>query len=367
MLKKFRETGGSFWLSDAQLNRHISSENCAIRSVAENEKAIFTSSGRGAIKLLLESIKQDRKRALLPSYTCDSVLKPFKEAHYEMDFYLLDNDLSIRTNDFLRKIESYNPSIIFFQSYFGFDTLNNILPYYKSLKERGIVIIEDITHSWLSGINKTDSDYYIISFRKWMEIPDGGAQISIDRQFEESSLEFEHTEVITLFSKASQLKNEYMNSGNEDLKDLFRPMFYRIEEILNTNTEVFRMSDMTATILNNADFELIKNKRRKNYLRLSSMFPCVGDLAPVFNSLEDGIVPLYFPVIVRNDREQCQQYFAERKVYCPVIWPIPANIKTAVNENDLSLFRKILCIPCDQRYDEEEMDKIAQIGKDYIR
>ena len=126
-------------------------------------------SGRSALRFLGSKIKH--KVVLLPNYICDSVILPFKQLNYEIRFY----DIDINLKPVVNKIHSKDIGIFIHMGYFGFNTNKDLKKIIDFMRKSGVLIVEDITHSFLSK-NKHNflSDYYLVSLRKWFGIYDGG-------------------------------------------------------------------------------------------------------------------------------------------------------------------------------------------------
>lgn len=318
-----------------------------------------TSSGRGAIALLIRNLPHVKK-VLLPIYTCDSIIQPFRNHHIHYDFYQINPDLSPDESSLLKAIAESNPDLIFFQSYYGFDTLHNIRHHFQPLREKGTVIVEDITHSLLQTTHEENVDYAIVSFRKWLEIPEGGAVLSNQHAISAEGLRPQEEKIPQLFLEASKLKQLYLSNGDESLKEIFRPMFYEVEHIFNEEYSPAMMSTLTKAILNQADWENIREKRRKNFqLLLSNIHnSCVH---PVVNQLPSDCTPLYLPVLVPGKRDLLQKRLAQHKIYCPIHWPIPDELVSTLSEQGHYLYDNILSIVCDQRYNEDDMLRIVEV------
>ena len=132
----------------------------------------FTTSGAGALTLLLQQIEPKTKIALLPAYICESVIEPFLEMGYHCHYYEVNGDL---VPD-LESIRSFSEVGVFFHlGYFGFPTNSNLSGVLEYFKKESVLIIEDVTHSLFSGFGHSKfNDFYIGSFRKWFGVPSGG-------------------------------------------------------------------------------------------------------------------------------------------------------------------------------------------------
>ncbi len=72
--------------------------------------------------------------------------------------------------------------------------------------------------------------------------------------------------------------------------------------------------------------------------------------------MDYGTVPLVYPYYV-EDGERLRQYLIDHQVFCARYWP---NVLEWCKPEDweYQLAKKLVCIPIDQRYGDEEMDYI---------
>lgn len=352
----YKEIGGNFWIDFYNIkNQNYDFVFEDIKHV-EYEDIAYLSSGRGAIKYILNNLDIQNKSVLLPLYTCHTVFEQFIDSGYNVYYYNINNDLSVDLGDFNDKISNTKPSVILFHSYYGFDTLHSIKHNIQEIKNDGIIIIEDLTHSLFSDISLIDADYYVGSFRKWDAIPDGGFAISKSKKFLDKPI---YTDKILICNKlnAFNAKYEYMENHIGNKVD-FLEMYNEAEEIINNCNSFYKMSDEGKIILNYINKESLINKRRNNFTFLIDKLKDKYDI--LFDELPNGVVPLYFP-IYSEDRDNLQKYLIMNDIYAPIIWPISNNIKDLVIELSNKIYDRILAIPCDQRYGVEEMGKIAEI------
>ena len=87
-----------------------------------------------------------------------------------------------------------------------------------------------------------------------------------------------------------------------------------------------------------------------------------GKLRPLCKS--KSTAGLYYPILLEN-RDAVQQALARQNIYCPVIWPTPAQAR-GICETCEATAAHILALPCDQRYSEQDMATIAETLKAII-
>ena len=348
-----KEIGSSFFdykISDILENAEI--------GVHGTKYTFYFKSGRNAIKALCKTLFKTNRKVLLPIYTCGTVIQPFIDEGWQVFYYDINKDLTVNEESLTNKMEESQADVIFLQSYFGFDTLKGITNAIESYHCNGKIIIEDITHSLFATFEKIDADYYVGSLRKFFAISDGGIL-----QTNHEGIGFDkvkvNEEIETLALKAFNLKKDYLLGTETNAeKEAFREAFARHERIIDDNSALCEISNLAMKILNGLDTNYIRAKRISNYRYLSEN----GLLSKisVMGCLGADNVPLFYPIYLNTETERndLQVLKKKKKIYCPVIWPEPETIGEEIAQEGKYIYNHILCIPIDQRYDKEDMNRI---------
>ena len=298
---------------------------------------------------------------LVPTFSCHSITDAFLSCDCKIIYYPINRDLTANETELFRLMEEHNPAFLYVCPLFGFDSSSSLRERYEEIQDKGIRIIEDVTHSMLSGFNTKTVDVVVCSLRKWLEIPDGGFVCGLkDFDTEDYYLtQQEQTEIVDNFIKASKLKLDYLAKGEESLKQIFLPLFYKNNEVFDDTSISCRMSSFSYGILSRADFKQIIERRRTNYdFLLNKIKNPLVDI--IFKSLPDGIVPLYMPVYVGDGRRgDLQKALIKERLYCPVIWPTPSQVLAACPIENVRFHDDILSLVIDQRYDVSDMERLA--------
>ena len=114
--KTVKPIGGDFPISIDLLNQPS-------RNMTLPKNRVNVASGRDAIRIILDNL-DSRSIVLLPSYLCDSMLRPFEEMSRAYAFYGVLSDLTINLSDVERCITEYEPTALVLIQYFGFIHLN---------------------------------------------------------------------------------------------------------------------------------------------------------------------------------------------------------------------------------------------------
>lgn len=354
-----REIGSNFWLDP-----HESMEDKPIGTPAQfgcnGSDYVWLSTGRSAIKMAIKTIEERKpnlkKSAILPSFTCDTVFQPLIESGYEVNYYPIGKDLRTTSNDILETAFAHEASLVLFHRYFGFDTLDNQDDdLCEELRASGIFTIEDCTQNLYSRIHRSTADFFVGSIRKWTGTPDGGFTCCRNGYFSDKPThpdkELEKAKI-----KASYAKYNYLFNHFGDKSDMLA-LYRCAEDVLDHQEEIYSISESSIMVQANLDRSELINKRRRNFSVLQEGM--CNSVTPLFNGSLVEETPLYFPVYV-DDRLSLQRHLAQNAIYAPVVWPKDES-QAKQCEGAENAYEHLLCIPIDQRYDEEDMNRIIDV------
>ena len=339
MEQKLRKEIGSFyeyedvyqqWFSSSAEEMGKESFLTWITNRTENHISFFES-GRSAISAIIEMAEKKvvRKVCLLPSYICDTVIIPFVRSGWEIHFFQVDLQLSPNIKEMKMLIETFQPSVILAVPYYGVDTLSEVRELLREWQERSKgFFIEDLTQSlFLMKPCKNNTDIQIISIRKWLPIFGGGCATidSAPDKTKSSDVCF-----VNAKKRAQNLKRQYLD-GNDVKKEVFLKLNYEAEKFLDSNPGIYGMDLESYGVLSVYDIEAMKASRIKNANILHQMINPLNGIKNVI-SLQPDTAPLYYPVYVEN-REKLQNFLQKRDIFAPVLWMIPEQVKTSMNED----------------------------------
>lgn len=326
------EIGSEFW--DVPLQR----ENNGIFS--RNTKWFI--SGTSALEYILVEIAENMKieKVAIPSWCCSCMIMPFLNNNIKVDFYpVYINENRELTCDY-SKASDCDAFLIL--DYFGYT-------YQKSIGEPAGIIIRDLTHSIFSK-KYDDADYYFGSLRKWAGFWTGGYAWTSKKWVKKNTIENIDEFYINLRRKAMEDKIKYLigESNNKKYLDLFK----EAEDYLDHCGIVSGCSrDIEMAFRLNID--LIKKQRRKNALIILNYLKDIS----IFPELDDEDCPLFVPITMpHHKRNLLRKYLIERNIYCPIHWG-----ETGIHqlsEKTRKIYDTELSIICDQRYSEEQIEKI---------
>lgn len=317
---------------------------------------------REALCVIAQHIHASNRVVLLPAYTCDTVITPFKEQGWTCVYYTVDLQLRIGTQNVLDLYGHYHASLIVVHPYYGKDLNKVEVDLLNYLHGEGCKVVVDLTQCIFSTQKLQCVDYYVGSYRKWFAIPDGGYLEPKDgMEIFDSALEY-NDKFVTLQRDAMYLRGFYFQTDNEEVKNISRRLNKMAVEMTEFNIAPHKISEISCTLLAKED-KLDNQKRRySNYKYLLDQLGVIKDCQILCdNMVEVNSAPLYFMVYV-NDRSDLQRDLAEHHIYAPVIWPVVYD-EVLINDTIKFIYNHILAIPIDQRYDEQDMGTIVEIIK----
>lgn len=354
-----KDIGSIFPLYEDDLHRY--SQCCAKET--ENHSIINYSLCREAIYAIAKAYGDSNRVALLPAYTCQTVIDPFIQQGWTCHFYNITKNLRIDIESLIKSYENHHPSLVIAHPYLGMELNKKELNALSVIKQNGSVLVEDLTQCMLTSSRPRIFDYFVGSYRKWIQIPDGGfvetrTGIKIETPTEESK-DFVRKQLDSMY-----LRGQYFKTGNEILKEISIRLNKEAVNAVCKIDQLYRMSEFSSMVWKSEDLESVRKRRMENY---SYLFGYIKENNLIKNVCSDisevTTAPLYFPVYALH-RSTVQKELADNHIYAPVLWPVYDN-DVLINENIKSIYDTILMLPIDQRYDIHDMSKIANILNSY--
>ena len=105
----------------------------------------------------------------------------------------------------------------------------------------------------------------------------------------------------------------------------------------------------------------IRERRRANAKVLMEAF----QEYLIFPEMKDTDCPMFVPILVSDgNRDELRRFLINNDIYCPIHWPISGYHKSCgLNERVGNIYENELSLVCDQRYTEEDMERIVDVAK----
>lgn len=286
---------------------------------------IALNTGRNALLYILKARKVER--LYIPYFLCNSVAALCDREGYSYEYYSINEDfLPI----FAKKLR--DKEYLYIVNFYGQLTKEKI----QTLKEiYGNIILDNAQAFFQKPILGIDTIY---SCRKFFGVPDG-AYLSTDTVLGE-----------TLDVDVSKDRVTHLLGRFEDCASEYYEYFKRNDESFKT-LPLRYMSRLTHNILVAIDYEGIRNKRNENYGFLEGFLTPRNKL-----SLRSPNGPYCYPFYHENGME-IKKRLAQKGVFIPTLWPNVLNLESSL-ERDWA--ENILPLPCDQRYDKDDISKVLE-------
>ena len=182
----------------------------------------------------------------------------------------------------------------------------------------------------------------VFSARKFVGVPDGGWLVAPGPA----------PPVLAADEAASRRRCRHLLLRRAGKAEDGYPHFLEAEKSLG-DCSPRAMSALTERLLDRIDFDAVAERRVRNHAALAQALATFG-LRTLL--LQASAVPLYC-LLVEVDAPRLREALLARRIYTPRYWPDavpPAEDTVATALRDRTLY-----LPCDQRYDENDMLRLA--------
>ncbi len=292
---------------------------------------VLLNSGRHSLEYILLSLGPIN-HLWIPYYTCDVVLQPIERLGISYSFYHINKDFTL-TEDFELKALEY----LIYTNYFGV-----MDEYCQTLATRygSQLILDSAQALYAPPLNRINTFY---SPRKFVGIPDGGIA------YTNLNVDIELKKDISYDRCAHLLKRHDLlpMDGYSDFKESSHKIAIGAISLMST---------LTQNMLASLDYENIKERRLANFSFLHMHLACTNGLD--LPSLDSFICPMVYPYY--TEETDLRKRLIDNHVFVATYWP---NVFKWCKEDDLEyeLCKNIIPVPIDQRYGEEDMQRIINI------
>jgi hypothetical protein len=307
---------------------------------------------RHALASLLTECARARPTLWVPSYFCGEVID-FCGRYCDVREYRDDPRWPYPDWDSLRPQAQH---FVLAVNYFGIrDGLG-----WKHWRERNECrLVEDHTQDpFSSWCQDSTADYAFVSLRKTLPVPDGALLWSPRRLALPQLLHAGDWAGSAMKLAAMLRKSQYLDGyGHEHLKTAFRNLQAQGEDRLR-HMEVSGISPYSYALLSEGFPVLWRRQRELNARSLSALLVDWNAADLLFRAWPSGSVPFALILVFasRSRRDEFQARMIQKRVYCPVHW-----ICRTQQGHALELSSRILSIPIDHRYDENDMKRLADL------
>ena len=286
-----------------------------------HENAIALNSARNSLAYLIETKKI--KKIALPRFLCASVGQICKKYNVEIKYY------SIGTDFMPKVLKIAKDEWLYLVNYYG-QIDNEKIEEIK--KDRTLLIVDNVQAYFQMPVKGVDTIY---TCRKYFGVSDGAFL------YTDSLITYE------LEKDKSSNRMLHLLGRLEGTASKYYPMYTENEELIE-HLPLRKMSKVTENILRSIDYCTVKRIREQNFSYLNDEFSYLNKL---FLNIPEA--PFMYPLYLSNGSE-IRKALQQREIYIPTLWP---DVFELCQESDLEydMAKNILPLPCDQRYDLDDM------------
>lgn len=299
----------------------------------------YYADGRQAVITLIRD--QGWNRIWIPQYFCYDIVGSIAKTGIKICFY--EDYPTFAEDSKLPKLKFEMGDVLLRMNFFG-------LRRFRSNRQIPIPVIEDHSHDLIGDWAKnSDADWCFASLRKSLPIPEGGILWSPKGLTLPSAPK--QTIANGTFAKkrwlAMKQKRIYIQSGIGEQAE-FRKVLWTTEDEFE-NLPISAIDPESLVFLKSFDIQKWYNQKNANWKILSEVtHPKIKILRG-----ESGCNYFTFSFLVKTPelRSRLIGGLMREKIYPIVLWRMPETHNKTVD----NFSRRILCIPCDSRYDTADM------------
>jgi hypothetical protein len=307
---------------------------------------------RSGIWLLVELLSP--KTVWMPSFVCKVMIEAVEKAGVPVCHFELDYDMRMKSSDWTDQVQPND--LVIFLDYMGYPSHADCA---NQIREKKAWILDDASQAWPSNVQSEIADFTLYSPRKFLGLPDGAVLCFQNHSdlMTDVNLDPPPQDWIMKSLAVVQWRRDFdrWNSANP-----WQELFKTVNDTFPLGP--YQMSTFSQMMMTHGiNFQHIATRRNENYVVLNEL---LRDIA-LFPKAHLDIVPLGFPIRVRN-REGLQAHLLNHNVASGVHWNLQGVIPTKYEESH-RLSKDIITLPCDQRYNEDDMNYMAEIIRKYCQ
>lgn len=273
------------------------------------------------------------EKLYIPYFLCDSVSNMCDRFELYYEYYHIDRnfmpvvDRELDENEYLYVVNFYGQ--------LSNETIHG-------LKNRfGRIIVDNVQAFFQRPVQGVDTIY---SCRKFFGVPDGSylaTDVRLPVRLEQD----------VSMDRMKHILGRFEGSATEYYADFKR------SDSTYAASELLEMSKLTQNLLRCIDYSFVCRRREENYALLNMDLREKNLL-----NLSVPVGPYCYPFYCENGME-IKKYLASRNIYVATLWPNVLKMDVAL-ERDYAC--NILPLPCDQRYGQEDMERVIKEVKKCI-
>jgi hypothetical protein len=327
------------------------------------ENMVFLNGGKACLIVISEYLLDHGvKRILLPSYLCPTIVTALERCGLTCDYYQINPDFSIDLDDLAQKAIFHQA--VYFINYFGFLHPPVVRNYLASLRQKGVIVVEDNAQAGFTDHNT--GDFIFNSMRKLAPYDGGYLITAFDVMPYVNKYQDRPNRRLPVIRKYRENLAAYLFQGSGSYEDLVK--MYELTETYYESDLVVEGDPQEQRQIERLDWQGIKQTRRDNYNYLLGLISGIPELSPVFPALQVGNMPLGLPVYVSGlSRDWLFNELGNAGIGLTIHWyELLRDPRLNGNRVAVDMAGKILTLVIDQRTSHKQMDYLVQKSIDCI-
>ena len=321
------------------------------------ENRYFLNGGRACLAVIGDYlIKHGVRKILLPSYLCPSILDALERCGLRYRFYQVNEDLSIDLDDLAQKTAACQA--VYFINYFGFTPRSAARDQLKSLREKGMLVIEDNAQAGFSA--NPIGDFVFNSLRKL--VPFDGGYLDTDLDIAPYLLKYQArpNRRLPLIRDYRRRLHDYLLDGIGSHKELV-DLYAQADRYYDSDVVVEGDPGELAQI-GRLDWAGIRKRRRENYIYLLGLIAHIREVKPIFPALQPDMMPMGLPVYLSGvSRDAIYEHLGENGIGLFIHWEeLRHDTRTNANALTASMAGRMLTLAIDQRTSRAQLDYLEE-------
>jgi len=293
--------------------------------------AVLLNTARNCLEYILKAKKY--KKIYIPYLDSEVIWEPIKKLGIEYEFYSVDFRLDPIFDKELKEDE-----VFFYSDTYGIKCCT----VEKLVKKYGKQLIVDNTHAFYS--NPYAGIDTIYSPRKFFGLPDGAYLFTdtiLDEKFEQDT---------AIPHMAHLMKRIEHGSANAAYQDYLNYCNSLIDQPIK------KMSNLGESLLKSIDYENLKERQVKNFQYLHE---ALGE----YNKFEYDDFPVDtcpLSYMFYSEDPDLRKRLIDNKIYVSTYWKATLDL-VEKSSAEYKIVNYLLPLPCDHRYDEEDMARIVEV------
>lgn len=286
-------------------------------------------SGRNALAALVKA--RQYKNVYIPDFSCDSMADGIKKGGATVTYYSVDENFRPMFSSILNPEEA-----LLIVNYYGQINNEELASYVQKYAR---VIIDNTQAFFRLPLPHVDTTY---SCRKFFGVADGG-YLYTDTSIEKYTLDVSVERMLFVLGRYDEDASTYYQEASHN-NEIF------------SDKPIQMMSKLTHNLLRAIDYDAVALQRKHNADYLHSSLNRINKV-----NVQVPYGAFMYPLMVNSSigGGQLRKILQQSKIYVPCLWPDTLS-RTSKDTVAYQLAENIVPLPCDQRYDIEDMDYILK-------